>query len=415
MLLSESLGGSRGPEPAFVESGALQTPTTTPDGHSGDQDGDREEDPKEHSTNPNSLSAPFSLSFQPKSILEPADHLAQLIAKSLAATAAAVSAPSNHGHHRKWPRLYHGMFSLGEVARLVGEYPMRMLHPTFCSPFIHPTLCRQRPDGKGGKGPPAPLAVAFACVSMKMHMEGEGKEFVCETMSQERDKLIKQLPSILDNYEDTCVILQALCIYGIEALIAANRFPSRLNLAVLHHEYLVRATRRLLQQIANTSLEGCFSNSFLGSPYVVTVDWKTWVVHESLRRTLFLVYIIHELLHGAETLDHAYFEPLFTKEEGGIHEHIVLPSSDALWEAQNEDDWRRAVESEAQQFQKDTALKLGDAERRVAGEDEPWMLTEFPQLPELTRLILSVSPLYGAAQRCTFSQQMLGDPTRSLI
>ncbi|ERT00988.1 hypothetical protein HMPREF1624_02224 [Sporothrix schenckii ATCC 58251] len=381
------------------ETTTLQTPTATPGGLHEQQ---RDHTSSEQS---NSLSAPFSLHFQPKSILQPADHLAHLIARSLAATAAAERSPGDHGRLRKRPRLYHGMFSLGELARLVGEYPMRMLQPTFCSPFIHPTLCRRRADGNG---PPTPLAVAFACVSMKMHMESEGTEFVCETMSHEQDKLIKQLPGILHDYEHTCVVLQALCIYGIEALIAANRFPSRLNAAVLHHEYLVRATRRLLQQLASAAPDGRFAHSFLGAPSAV--DWKTWVVQESLRRTLFLVYIVHELLHGAETLDHAYFEPLFTKDDDGMYEHMVLPSSDALWQAANEEEWRRTVDAEARQPPSDPVLKLGDAERRVAEGVEPWITTDFPRLPELTRLILSVSPLYIASQRCTFSQTLLSTP-----
>jgi hypothetical protein len=146
-----------------------------------------------------SLSAPFSLKFQPKSILEPADHFAQLIARSLAATAAeSHREPTPYpARDKKQLRLYPGMFSLSEVARLVGEYPVRMLQPTFSSPFIHPELCRQRPGG-----PPAPLAVAFACVSMKLHMEKEGEDFVCETMSNERDKLIKRLVSFRPHNND---------------------------------------------------------------------------------------------------------------------------------------------------------------------------------------------------------------------
>lgn len=130
-----------------------------------------------------SLSAPLFLTFQPKSILEPADHFAQLIARSSAATAAA-----NATNNTK--KLLPGMLSIDQIARIVGEYPMRMLLPTFRSPFIHPTLCRQHPGGV-----PKHMAVALACVSMKLHMEASGMEFVCETMSTQRDNLIKELVS----------------------------------------------------------------------------------------------------------------------------------------------------------------------------------------------------------------------------
>lgn len=81
-----------------------------------------------------------------------------------------------------------GMISLEEALRMTAEYPLRMLTETFCSPFIHPRLCRQSPLGV-----PEPIAVAMACVGMKLHSEQSGLAFVCDTFRERRDKLIKQL------------------------------------------------------------------------------------------------------------------------------------------------------------------------------------------------------------------------------
>ena len=171
-----------------------------------------------------------------------------------------------------------------------------------------------------------------------------------------------------------------------------------------HVSNLSQATKRLLQQITDTAPDGNPRLSFLASPLINNGDWNTWIVHESIRRTLFLLYTVHELLHVAETLDHAYFEPLFSKGEEGIYESIALPSTEDAWLAESEDDWHHVMHLQQQQQQKSLSsqvYKLGTTERRVSGGDEAWMLAEFPRLPELMRLILSVGPLYGAVRQCT--------------
>lgn len=84
--------------------------------------------------------------------------------------------------------LHPGMISLEEALKMTAEYPLRLLSPTFSSPFIHPRLCRQSP-----RGMPEPIAVALACVGMKLHSEQSGLGFVCDIFRDQRDKLIKEL------------------------------------------------------------------------------------------------------------------------------------------------------------------------------------------------------------------------------
>ena len=80
------------------------------------------------------------------------------------------------------------MINLEEALKMTAEYPLRLLSPTFSSPFIHPRLCRQSP-----RGMPEPIAVALACVGMKLHSEQSGLGFVCDIFRDQRDKLIKEL------------------------------------------------------------------------------------------------------------------------------------------------------------------------------------------------------------------------------
>jgi hypothetical protein len=82
------------------------------------------------------------------------------------------------------------MVGLEEALKMMAEYPLRMLAATFRSPFIHPRLCRNSP-----RGIPEPIAVALACVGMKLHSEQSGLQFVCSTFRDQSDKLIKRLVS----------------------------------------------------------------------------------------------------------------------------------------------------------------------------------------------------------------------------
>ncbi|KAK4141754.1 uncharacterized protein C8A04DRAFT_13823 [Dichotomopilus funicola] len=272
-----------------------------------------------------------------------------------------------------------GMIALEEAVRMTAEYPLRMLSTTFRSPFIHPRLCRQSP-----RGMPEPIAVALACVGMKLHSEESGLRFVCDIFRDQRDKLIKELPTLSDNHEQVCASLHAMCIYQIEGLLSENRYNSKLATAVLHHEYLVRATRRLIKRLQTTT-------TFLSTPLSTSnsnPDWDTWAIQESLRRSIFLLVIIHHLLGITRTLDPAYFEPLLPP---GVAESIVLPCEEALWVAETREEWMEARRN----YLEDAEGNSGTNRRDAEGDEDMGMGTEergsvLEGLPELTRLIVSV-------------------------
>jgi len=131
-----------------------------------------------------------------------------------------------------------------------------------------------------------------------------------------------------------------------------------------------------------------------------------------LRRTIFLLVVIHQLLGLTRTLDPAYFEPLLPPD---VFENIRLPSSDAMWMAESESEWinaRRGSVSDGieepptlgeivQRFTRGNAGDLGtgssdltDGDSRDDGDgrnkDREWSLE---RLPELTRLIISVASI----------------------
>lgn len=148
------------------------------------------------------------------------------------------------------------------------------------------------------------------------------------------------------------------------------------------------------------------SPSLLSHNISSDLDWDTWAVQESLRRTIFLIVIVHQLLGITKTLDPAYFEPLLPED---VFEHMALPCGDALWLAESEGEWREA-RRELMSDGAERPPKLAEAVRRLGSTgdgdgmrdgsgggsgvgtgdgdgDGRWALS---QLPELTRLIVSV-------------------------
>ena len=122
----------------------------------------------------NSLSDPVPLICRRRSIQDQSDSLSDLVRMSATSCGGTVLRP--------------GMIGLGEAIKMTAEYPLRMLATTFRSPFIHQKLCRKSP-----RGMPEPIAVALACVGMKLHSDQSGLPFVCDIFRDQRDKLIREL------------------------------------------------------------------------------------------------------------------------------------------------------------------------------------------------------------------------------
>jgi hypothetical protein len=122
----------------------------------------------------NSLSGPLSLGYRSKSITKHSDSLSEVARAALSS-------------HKPLPP---GTISVEDAIKMISEYPTRMLVDTFQSPFVHPRLNRDSP-----RGMPEPIAVALACVGMKMHAEQSGLPFVCNIFCDQREKLLKELVS----------------------------------------------------------------------------------------------------------------------------------------------------------------------------------------------------------------------------
>lgn len=126
-----------------------------------------------------SLSEPLSLGCRSKSVTKHSDSLSEFARAAL----------STH------KPLAPGAISVEMALEMINQYPKRMLVDTFQSPFVHPKLNRDSP-----RGMPQPIAIALACVGMKMHAESAGLPFVCNIFRDQKDKLINDLVGSQKNH-----------------------------------------------------------------------------------------------------------------------------------------------------------------------------------------------------------------------
>ncbi|KAJ5660836.1 uncharacterized protein N7484_000208 [Penicillium longicatenatum] len=257
-----------------------------------------------------------------------------------------------------------------QALQIISDYPAQMLSKTSQSPFIHYRLAHGSRQGM-----PEPIAIALACVGMKLQSQSPAKNFVCNTFRDQREKIIAELPTGPQSLEDICSYLHALSIYQIEGLLSSNRYEAPFSSAELHHEYLIKMTRRL-GQTHHAILLG-------SSP---ETQWETWFVNETFRRTFYLVFLIHHLLGASKRLMPAYFEPLLALAELRL---LRLPCGEEMWNAPNAEDWTRARQHLDQQHL--NGLSLGEVLDAMTAEgDSLEQSLRVGMLGELPRLIISV-------------------------
>ncbi|KAJ5759694.1 hypothetical protein N7520_006850 [Penicillium odoratum] len=260
--------------------------------------------------------------------------------------------------------------------QIISNYPAWMLAKTSQSPFIHHRLAHGSRQGM-----PEPIAVALACVGMKLPSQGLAKNFVCNTFRDQRQKVIAQLdnnggqPTSPQSLEDICSYLHALSIYQIEGLLSSNRYEAPFSSAELYHEYLIKMMRRM-SQTHRAVLLGSSSED----------QWETWFVNETFRRIFYLVFLVHHLLGASKSLMPAYFEPLLPLVD---LRPLQLPCAEEMWNAPDAEDWARARQRVDQQ--QPNKLSLGEfLDAMTAGGASPDQSSRIGMLGELQRLIISV-------------------------
>ncbi|KAL8698652.1 MAG: hypothetical protein Q9201_006450 [Fulgogasparrea decipioides] len=219
-----------------------------------------------------------------------------------------------------------GLCGVDEIMKVICDYPKQMLRTNFWSPFVHHRHYR---CSKGGLA--EPIAIALCCVSASLQSVESSLPFLCKTINAERERLVTEFPAKSENLEDAMAALHAMCIYQIETILVYRSQKSakqQISSGELYHHFLLKMTRRLCQE----------NNERISLKDNTAIDWHTWTMAETLRRTTFLVNMVNELSYHTNALNPAYYESL--------HPSLVLdmplPAPETMWRALNENEWAAA-------------------------------------------------------------------------
>jgi hypothetical protein len=208
-----------------------------------------------------------------------------------------------------------------DLIRLVQSYPGMMLQRTYYPPFAHHTLYRD-PDGEVA----GPMANALYCVDAYTTMAPSSESSVYNMVNTERDRLVRGFHSWSWIDINALDALHTMCVYQILGLLN-TKDSTQIRNAELQHPLFLKMAGRLCQEYlqSDTSQD---ENS----------DWETWVIAETLRRTLFLVNIVNTLSRRIHAQSPAYYEAL---DEGLIFS-LALPAPDPMWKACTAQEWELA-------------------------------------------------------------------------
>ncbi|MCJ1367840.1 hypothetical protein MMC16_006975 [Acarospora aff. strigata] len=208
-----------------------------------------------------------------------------------------------------------------DLIKIVCSYPSSMLNKEFYPPFVHHKLYR---CSKGGVA--ESLANALCCVSAYQNMVPSSESFVYNLINIERNRLVKSFHSCSADV-DALAVLHAMCIYQILGLLDI-RDPEQTRNAELQHLFFLKMTRRMCQVHLRSNERDRDRET----------AWETWMVAETLRRTVFLVNIVNTLSYRIYTQNPFYYEPL----NDDLVFDIALPAPDEMWKACTAEDWEAA-------------------------------------------------------------------------
>lgn len=130
------------------------------------------------------------------------------------------------------------------------------------------------------------------------------------------------------------------------------------------------------------------------------VNWRKWIMNETIRRTVFLVNTINTLSCRIQKQDSYYFEPL----DDNLVRNMALPAPEAVWKASSAEEWMTAKVQLAPEVTARSRLTLqqvieqfsadsDDGDHQSTGNPQQTSngicRVQYGQLDEFTRLVIA--------------------------
>ncbi|KAH8820199.1 hypothetical protein F5884DRAFT_763206 [Xylogone sp. PMI_703] len=225
----------------------------------------------------------------------------------------------------------------------LSAYPKMMVNGSHLPPFIYPrctlnegviTECTE--NGKH-HCLPEPLAICAGLVQMFYSRTAGNTGFVWKTIYAEQARLHREYEGY--NSHELLDALQAITIYML--LQAYDSESINTNDA----GSLVRTALDMAANIVN-----CYD-------WRSNISWngmnrREWIVLESVRRTIALLYVIGLLLEGLMGAGE--------RDICGARQSVPLPCTRELWEANSDGEWKRRYEQYLRMRKSDKSLTMAD-------------------------------------------------------
>lgn len=197
------------------------------------------------------------------------------------------------------------------IYRILKSYAAMAARGRGTLPFLHPIQIKHQATG-------SPLAT---CLSLVRISENPlpGSESAATLVLQRE---MESIAALRENYDDMSLLaaFQAYLIYTMVLFFRLSQGPSS----------FFRGAMMNLQELAcSASRRGlvCAADEHHARP-----RWEEWIVAETKRRTLYVMYLFDSVLSAQENL------PTFLGVE---LRGLPAPASKTLWEAHNRNDWEK--------------------------------------------------------------------------
>ncbi|KAI9753499.1 MAG: hypothetical protein M4579_005131 [Chaenotheca gracillima] len=215
-----------------------------------------------------------------------------------------------------------------ELLAIIRRYTKLVATDGYRSPFVHHKLYR------GAHADMTMMAKSTMAICCASAFGNQGNtRFVRKAVAAEQERLVRDfhLFSCVEEWD----ALHAMCIYQIvEPLDTEDEGYTHPGMRTgdLHIPFLLKMARRFCQN--HTS-----ALDFNGAD---DADWLSWLVAETVRRTLFLIHMINVLIGRDDDTGNfsLYYEPLDDAKIAAL----PLPAPTEMWEARSAHEWRAARE-----------------------------------------------------------------------
>ncbi|TVY45895.1 hypothetical protein LSUB1_G000492 [Lachnellula subtilissima] len=251
------------------------------------------------------------------------------------------------------------------------SYPHMIISRQSLPPFIHPyygygvsTSGNEIDTHQYGL---APLNNCAAIVKWYSAKNKDNIGFIWGTIRMEQERLLAEYSHYSD--QDAVAALQAITVYFLLRISEDNERVTNFDIPLIYTMVeIAMKVKGVIRKYDNPSFR---------------VTWEDWILAESLRRTMIVLFLIDLLFDIASPL-HSY------KCDGSLLRGLALPCGKALWMASTRDEWEAEYAVQRVKAYGKRQLTYGDLvnfHHREEGTLDPWL----SQLDDFGTLVMTAT------------------------